>query len=337
MLLTSVHDEIELEEKRAQFGGCKLSRNKQISAQAAEGILTGLSGSVVLLLHTYMRKNALRQPLCLTAKETNDIAAASKISHREIMFMLLNAASLIAAERNESSFGSAVVEGGSGALYAGIPVSWKSKDIKFVAHGPQSAVLNAWHQGETEIRNIVTETPLCVCCRQFLREIWTWEKIEILLAESGFETLKKGSITEGKFDLRGLKLAGIKARLMNELRRNLTLGKPQDNEMTNIALNAASDSYVPYSHNYAGVAIKTKNGHVHQGRCLEIHDSIAGLLAIESGLINLILGGDTVSDVAEVHLVEKRSAVTQFSATQKLAMAMDVPFYYTITSQSQDL
>ena len=75
--------------------------------------------------------------------------------------------------------------------------------------------------------------------------------------------------------------------------------------------------------------LKTKNGTVHQGRYVEVGNSIAGLLAIEAALVNLSLTGEKIEDVRNILLVETRGTVTQFSATQQLATAMgNVPFRF---------
>jgi cytidine deaminase len=332
MLLMSVHDEAELENKRARYGGCKWSAEQQHPPRTADDISTGLPSLMALLLRTRMQNKSAMEPLCLKESEIADIESVSKISRREIMLLLLNFASIVAEIYGENSASSAIVEGESGGFYIGIPVAWKGKGIRFIAHGLQAAIMNAWHQGEKKIRSVITLTPPCACCRQFLREVWMWNKVTVYCAEDGLKAFKTGKIKEGILNQSGLQLESVKTKLLNEAKRSLKIAKSQNNELLNVALDAADWSYAPYSRNNAGVAVKTKFGLIYPGRCIEVRDSVTGFLAIESALINLVLSGELISNVSEIFLVEARGTITQFSATQKMAQAIgNIPFRFMMT------
>ncbi len=253
---------------------------------------------------------------------------------RQMMAALLDIASAMATAPGEGNHIGAILEGESGSLYIGAPIVWQGKGIKFSAHGVQTAVLSAWQQGETRLRALHgRDAALRVLSRKFLRETWNWSKLKIIHAADGPESYKTGAVTEIELGINGLKTDELKSRLMGEAQRGITLGKSDNNELINLAAEAASLAYAPYSKNYAGVAVRSKRGMVFQGRYAECGASIAGTLAIESALITMVLSGVGLGDITEVLLVETRGTVTQFSVTQKLLLAMgNIPFRFMMAT-----
>jgi len=333
MLLMSAGDEVELERWRTQHGRCQLSGAKMRPQPTMAQALSKLPSILALVVKMRLKAGGWLGPVSLTAEEATDVLAATKMNVREMMGALLDVAAAMGRMPGEGNHIGAVLEAESGAIYLGSPFAWQGTGLKFSMHGVQAAVLNAWHQGESRLRSLMVETPPCACCRQFLRETWNWNNIKIYQAGDGSESGKTGAFTEIPFAMNGLKLEGIKSRLMGEPQRGITLGKFETNELINLAAEAASYAYAPYSKNFAGVALKTKRGTVHLGRYAECSSSIVGVLAIESALISVVASGGSLSDVAEVILVETRGTVTQFSATQKLVMAMDnIPFRFMMAT-----
>lgn len=333
MLLMSTADEAELGSWRTKFGRCQLAPNKIRPQPKIQDVLDELPSIMALILRVHFRTAGWMGPLSLSKEEVADIGSAAKLVSREIMVHLLGVASAMAQTTGEGTHIGAVAEGESGTLYVGMPYAWSGNGIKFSAHGVQTAVLNAWHQGEKNLKNIIVEAPPCACCRQFLRELHNWNTIKIIHAVDGPKTLQNGALLDIPLDGAGLRVEGVKERLMDAKPRKLNLGKSEVNELMNLAAEAASLSYAPYSYNNAGVSIKTKRGVIHQGRYIESKTSIIGMLAIETALLNMIMSGDQIDNIKEIMLVETRGTVTQFSPTQRLAVAMgDVPFRFMMTS-----
>lgn len=333
MLLMSASDEVELEGWRSKYGRCQLSPLKMRPQPTLQEALAGLPTIMSLILRVRLRAGGWAGPLSLTKEEVADIGKGNNLVPREIMVLLLGVASAMAHMDGNGNHIGAVVEAESGNLYVGSPYSWTGTGVKFSAHGVQSAVLNAWHQGEKKLVNLMVETPPCACCRQFLRELHNWNTLTILHASDGPKSLQSASITEIPLSPVGLRVEGVKELLMEEPPRKLALSKSDANELINFAAAAASRAYAPYSGNSAGVAIKTKRGVIYQGRYVESKMSIAGLLAVETGILNVIMSGEQIENIKEILLVETRGMVTQFSATQKLATAMgNVPFRFMMTT-----
>jgi cytidine deaminase len=333
MLLMSAGDEVELDNWRTKYGRCQLLPAKMRRQPTLQEALTELPPLLALILRVHFRASGWLGPLSLSREEVADVCGATNMAPREISALLLGVASAMAQMPGDGNHIGAVAEGESGNLYVGAPYAWAGKGIKFSAHGVQTAVLNAWHQGEKRLSSLMVETPPCACCRQFLHELHNWNAIKLYVATEGPKSLKKGSVVEIEFSNVGLRGGGIKEELMNRPPRELALGKSDNNELINLAADAASKSYAPYSNNNAGIALRTKQGIVYQGRYVESKTSILGALAIETALLNLIMSGDKIENVKEILLVETRGMVTQFSATQKLTMAMgDIPFRFMMTT-----
>lgn len=333
MLLMSDADEGELEAWQTKYGRCQLSPLKMRSQPSLHDVLARLPRIMAIILRVKLRAGGWLGPISLTKEEVADICDSAKLVPREVMVLLLDVASAMARVTGTGDHIGAIAETDSGSLFVGSPLSWKEAGIKFTSHGVKTAIMNAWHQGEKRIQQIMVETPPCACCRQFIRELTNWNTIKFVHALDGPKSLQKGSISDLQFSAAGIRTEGIKERLMDEAPRPLALAKSETNDLINLAAEAASLAYAPYSQNNAGIALRTKQGVVYQGRYVESKVSIVGSLAIETALLNLLMSGDSIGNVKEILLVETRGIVTQFSATQKLATAMgNVPFRFMMTT-----
>jgi cytidine deaminase len=145
-----------------------------------------------------------------------------------------------------------------------------------------------------------------------------------MVAPGGDVAMKNGVLQELPLGVEGLRLDSLKARFLAEPKRAINLGASAGTgEMVNMATEGASLSYAPYSKNYAGIAMRTRRGTLHRGRYAEVGASIAGITAVEGAFADLALCGNKFSDVEDILLIETRGTVTQFSSTQKLALAMN--------------
>jgi len=334
MLSMSSADEIELETWRTRHGRCRLPENKMRFQPSLDTTLERLPKVMAIILRARLKAGGWLGTLRLEASEAAEIESIADMSRRELMVMLLDVASALAQNQPEGEHIGAIVEGRSGGLYIGSPLSWKGAQIKFSVHGVQAAVLNAWHHGEKSLAGLMVEVPPCACCRQFLRELQSWKSLYVVQAIDGPFSLKKGALKDLNLSNDGLRLEGLKGYFLANNKEPVSLGKSTStNELITKAAEAATMSYAPYSHNYAGLALRTKRGDMHVGSYVETVESVAGILAVEAALVDLALGGGALTDVSEMVLVETRGGVTQFSATQRLAMAMgNIPFRFLMAT-----
>ncbi len=333
MLSMSAGDEAELQSWRTKSGRCQLPTARMRIQPSLETVLERLPSAMSLMLRARQKAGGWLGALRLEPSEVAEIESATKTTRREMMLMLLDVASSLAQTPVEGEHIGAVAEGQSGGLYLGAPLSWRGGEIRFSTHGVQAAVLNAWNQGELSVTSLMVEVLPCACCRQFLRELKDWKTLKILQAVDGPLSLQKGEMKATGLGLEGLRADGIKAKLMGEPKRTMGVGKMSTNDLIKLAATSAAASYAPYSRNYAGVALRTRRGDMHHGCYVETRESVAGILAIEAALMDLVIGGGQPTDVNEIVLVETRGSVTQFAATQKLAMAMgNIPFRYMMAT-----
>jgi cytidine deaminase len=328
MLLMSAAEEVELEKWRTKYGGCLMPNSRPRPQPTLADSMTKLPRLAALFIQARLKAGGWLGPVCLEPTEVTEVEDASHLPRYEIMARMLDIGAALAQGVSPLDAGniSAVVETKEGGLYVGAPIMWRGQGVKFSVHAIQSAVLNAWYHGDTQIKRIMVDAPPCVCCRQFLRETWEWNNLGIMVAsagEGGVE-MKNGAVRELPLAMDGLKLDSLKARFLGEPKRAITLSASAGTgEMVNVASEGASLSYAPYTKNYAGIALRTKRGTIHRGRAVEIGASMAGLTAVESAFADLALCGNQFADVDDILLIETKGTSTQFSATQKLATAMN--------------
>jgi cytidine deaminase len=114
---------------------------------------------------------------------------------------------------------------------------------------------------------------------------------------------------------------------MSPQAHGMTLNGPTDDVIT-AALQAANTSYSPYSHSYAGVALKTSDGGIYTGSVAENAAFNPSMSPLEAAVVALTInGGKIYGDITDAVLVEATAAqASQIDATQDvLATITRVP------------
>jgi cytidine deaminase len=217
----------------------------------------------------------------------------------------------------------AVSLGASGALYFGANYEFVGEALSFSVHGEQAATAEAISFGETGLDKLAVSAAPCGYCRQFLYELATAAKLEILLPKT-----PPARLTSLLPDAFGPGDLGVTAALMSPQDNHLKLIDPAADPVTEAALRAANASYAPYSHSYAGVALRTGDGRVYSGAVAENAAFNPSLSPLEAAVVSLVIsGGRAYSDITDAVLVEVAGAVaSQVSATKAvLASITAVP------------
>ncbi|MCA9640614.1 MAG: cytidine deaminase [Polyangiaceae bacterium] len=143
-------------------------------------------------------------------------------------------------------------------LYLGANCEFDGGALPFSVHGEQSAIVNAWVNGERGVNSLAISAAPCGYCRQFLNELGCAKQLDLLLANSPKRRLFSDFLPQafGPSDL------GVSAGLLSTPDQPLELEVPSDDPLVRAALAAAQRSYAPYSHDAAGVALMTKDDHV---------------------------------------------------------------------------
>jgi len=156
----------------------------------------------------------------------------------------------------------ALAFGSSGKVYIGANMEFTGAPLNASLHAEQSAIINAWMHGEPVINTlVVSETP-CGHCRQFLLELTNAVNLSIKVKDrtdrlinlipQPFECMHSRGY--GLLDSPAQRLAGI---------------RPAQNESEQLAINAASYSYTPYTDSPEGFLIESVKGSYFAGRAVE--------------------------------------------------------------------
>ncbi|MFL5341440.1 MAG: cytidine deaminase [Gemmataceae bacterium] len=144
----------------------------------------------------------------------------------------------------------AVALGTAGAVYFGANLEPDSASLAATVHAEQSAVVNAILHGEPGVERLAVSSPPCGYCRQFLYELTSADRLQIILADRPPTPFL--SLLPGPFGPRDLGLEGA-----------LPPAKPAELAWINAgagpaaeaALAAARRSYAPYTGALAGLGL----------------------------------------------------------------------------------
>jgi cytidine deaminase len=206
----------------------------------------------------------------------------------------------------------AVVGGSSGALYLGTNIEVPGQVLGFTVHGEQAAVANAFMHGEGGLTTLAVTAPPCGHCRQFLNELPQSGELKIFVKDETPTTL--GALLPAPFGPGNL---NVRDRLFKGTKADLKMIAPTADMLSTAALEAASNSYAPYTKALAGVAILSLSKVVYTGSYIESAAYNPSLSPLQAALVGLIMSGEKISNIYSAVLVEMDKApISQRSATQ---------------------
>lgn len=236
----------------------------------------------------------------ILAENAQIIATYLKQPVEELMIRLLPLASLYACPPISKFKVGAVSRGVSGNLYLGANLEFVGQALSMSVHAEQSAVNNAWLNGEVGLESIAINYLPCGYCRQFLNELVTASKLKILLPNQPIRMLN--DLLPEPFSPRDL---GVKGGLMQLENHHLQLQESCNDVVILAALDAANKSYAPYSEGYSGVALLTTDGTIYTGQYAENVAFNPSMSPLQSTLSQLNLGGSMYQDIQQAVLVER--------------------------------
>lgn len=191
----------------------------------------------------------------INAENVDLLQLHSALETPELLLSLLPlAAAYSVAPISDFNVG-AIARAGSGNLYFGANYEFTHQALFNSVHAEQAAINNAFSHHESAILDItVTDSP-CGHCRQFMNELNCAPELSVNLKATGIKTL--ATLLPDSFGPIDL---GIRESLLAAKPVNLTLQQPSESTLVQAALQAANDSYAPYSHCHAGIALKQPRG-----------------------------------------------------------------------------
>ena len=205
----------------------------------------------------------------------------------------------------------AVALGLSGALYLGANIEFPGQALSCSVHAEQAAVTNAWANGERGLSALAVSAAPCGYCRQFLNELANPPAILL----PGRPAAPLSAFLPGAFGPRDLGVAG---GLMEPADHGLTLQTSDADPLVRAALEAANASYAPYTRAYAGVALRTADGAVFQGRYAENAAFNPSMAPLQAAVAHLVLSGRRIGEVIAAALVEHPARASHADATRAL-------------------
>jgi len=215
-------------------------------------------------------------------------------------------------------FVGAAALGASGDIYLGVNLEFVGSAINQTIHAEQCLVTLAAQHKEARLERLQVSAAPCGHCRQFLNE--TQNGLDMVVAYEDVEqplgTLLPHSF--GPADLGNFEplLSNVGGGL-NKLQPDLHQPTP----LVDIALQAATCSYAPYSGAVSAVAVQLRSGEVFSGFYIENCAYNPSMPPLQAALIAMVGQGYGlhIKDIAQVVLVERTdTAVRQLDATQAL-------------------
>ncbi|WP_338809154.1 cytidine deaminase [Neisseria leonii] len=192
----------------------------------------------------------------------------------------------------------AVAVDDKGNLYLGANQETAGVVLAQTVHAEQSAVAHAFSRGAGRLAHIVVNCTPCGHCRQFLNETRGSENLQIHLPHS-----RNNPLHHYLPDSFGPADLGMAGRLLDKQNHHLTLQNPARDALAMQALDAARQSYAPYSRQYAGVALETRSGGIFVGRYAENAAYNPSLPPLQSALNFLRLSGRHEREIVRGALV----------------------------------
>jgi cytidine deaminase len=210
-------------------------------------------------------------------------------------------------------FVGAVALGATGSIYFGANYEFLGQALSFTVHAEQAATAHAISCGETGMQKLAVSAAPCGYCRQFLYELTTASTLQILLPKT--PTVLLTSLIPDAFGPADL---GVCAALMSPQSHGMTLSAGAGDPVVQAALKAANGSYAPYTFDYAGVALKTRDGGIFTGSVAENAAFNPSMSPLEAAVVGLVIsGGKSHDEIVDAVLVEAAdSTVSQAAVTR---------------------
>ena len=232
-------------------------------------------------------------------------------NHQQLLRLLIPLAQTYSIAPLSEFYVGAAALSASGAIYLGANMELPPQNLGQTINAEQSAISHTWHHGESSITLLAVSTTPCGHCRQFMNELPQANQLEILLPDQ--QSIQLSQLLPHSFGPSDLAVAD---RLMKSA--PYALNKSTSDPLLNAAINAAQQSYSPYSNSPSGIALKTKRA-IYQGRYAENCAYNPSLSPLQSALIAVHLANDNFCDITEAVLVESKSRqISQLAISQNI-------------------
>ena len=269
----------------------------------------------------------------LDPQQIDDLCKLLSLSPTELLKGLMPLAASMSTCAVSGFHVGAIVEGyrenAQGPYYLGANFELSGQPLKITIHAEQSAISNAWHQGETRLRRLYVNEAPCGHCRQFMNELNKVDEMEFVVNQIGKDQQKIYRIADLLPDAFGPADLKQEERLLSASAEVIESPAPEDTLVT-AATKAASQSYAPYSGCRSGVALLLESGDIVIGQYAENVAFNPGVMAIEAALCNLRLNnlGKPDSRIVDAVMVEKSVPTSHRTLGEAIMADMAVQLRY---------
>lgn len=251
----------------------------------------------------------------MSAAQSHRLANKMAIPVEELMDALVPIARCYAYAPISSYNVGSVVRGTSGNLYFGGNLEFPGLGLNMTIHGEQAAVVNARLHGETGLEALAVKGTPCGHCRQFLAEI---NNPDLAIIYANGHTLPLSQVLPNAFMPQAL---GNKRGLLDPVDPRPQLTLDSDDALGNRALEMACQSYAPYSKNWAGVAVRLRNGRIFAGSYMESVAFNPSLSPLQTVLVALSLHQQPWQTIEEAVLVEYKASLSSQEQISRALLA----------------
>jgi cytidine deaminase len=209
------------------------------------------------------------------------------------------------------------------ALFLGVNLEFDGLPLYHTIHAEQAAALNAWHSDARQLHALAVSARPCGACRQFLVEATAGRDLAIIMpsAEGVPQNDHLSELLPAPFGPADLnKRDSLFNRRPNGSHQDgeAALSNRPADPMLKVAMEAAVDSYAPYTGNLAGCALRFPGGNIISGRSLESAAYNPSVTALQSALAMAALtGADLKTDIQQVALAERPTKASQNAAAER--------------------
>ncbi len=210
------------------------------------------------------RVEAFINKAVLKAEQAIEIKKKESLSEDELCEVLVNIAKSYSVAPISEFYVGAVIEADSGNYYLGANYEFCESFLNQSIHAEQSAVINAYYNGENCIKKIVVNYLPCGHCRQFLEETRKTADFRILVPSDGVDS----SLPELLPFAIGPEALGVSVKFLDR-NRDYSF-EDSAASLEEVARHVAKhNSYTPYTKLESGVALRTEKGEVVWGVAIE--------------------------------------------------------------------
>jgi cytidine deaminase len=207
------------------------------------------------------------------------------------------------------------------ALFLGANIEFPAQALTQTIHAEQSAVINAWLQGASQIETIAVTAAPCGYCRQFLYELDGGQNLKIILYNQFDRKTTQHNLSDFLPQAFGPRELGQATGLMASPVQlaDLQLQSSSNDSFVQQAVAAANKSYAPYSQNHAGCSVQTSNARVYTGRYVENAAFNPSLSALHTAIICMNMDNfESDNKITRAVLVERPISISQRAVSELL-------------------